>query len=93
MTAPPGPWQFLGTESQRHWQLLNFDLLPCVSRAHQGKLGMPMASMKPGYKMSSYNSRSWDSCTLIMETSLNMKDGAEKLEMPKKTIAHITVFG
>lgn len=31
------------------------DLLPCVPRAHQGKLGMPMASMKPGYKVSSYN--------------------------------------
>lgn len=47
--------------------LVNFDILPCVPRAHQGKLGMPMASMKPGYKMSSYNSRSRDSGCLHID--------------------------
>lgn len=56
-----------------------------------------MASMKPGYKMSSYNSRRQAAGCLNIDNGNNPEyeglSRKEKLEMLNQTIAHVTIFG
>lgn len=58
---------------------------------------MPLALMKPGYKMSSHNSRRQDSgCPNIDKRDIPEYEGQsrkEELEMPKKMIARVSMFG
>lgn len=73
------------------------DRSPCVPRAHQGTRGMPVASVKPGYKRSSENSRRQASGCLNIDNGNIPEDeepsGEEKLEMPRKATAQVTVCG
>lgn len=97
MAAPLWSWKFLGIGPQRCWQVLNDDLMPCVPRAYQGNRGLPKASRKSGYEMSSCNSRRQASGCLNTDNR-NIPDSEgqsrkEKPEMPKKIVAGVTMFG
>ena len=82
------------SEPQMQWKVLNLTYCHCpqsTPRETRDAQGQHEAWIQ----LSSYHNRcgTLSACTMIMKTSLSMKDGVEKLERSKKVIAHVTIFG